>query len=74
MRRRTPDDVIELTLGVGKGPSGATPPVTGSTFSPRTWNGTVEYVVIPEPVTLALLGFGGLALARRHRSGRRLVR
>ena len=35
-------------------------------FSPRVWNGSITYNVIPEPSTLALLAMGGLALIRRR--------
>jgi hypothetical protein len=52
---------VQLDAGVGKSyPFGAT-------FSPRTWNGTVYYDIIPTPGTLALLGLGGLLAARRRR-------
>lgn len=37
-----------------------------STFSPRIWNGTIYYDVIPEPASLALLALGALALLRRR--------
>ena len=39
------DGVIQITTGAGKGSSSATPPVSGGTYSPRTWNGTIEYVL-----------------------------
>ena len=35
-------------------------------FSPRVWNGSITYNVIPEPATLGLLALGGLALIRRR--------
>ena len=35
-------------------------------FSPRVWNGSITYNVIPEPATLGLLALGGLALLRRR--------
>jgi hypothetical protein len=52
---------VQLDAGVGKSYP------FGSTFSPRTWNGTVYYDIIPTPGTLALLGMGGLLAARRRR-------
>lgn len=39
---------------------------SGSVFSPRVWNGTIHYDVVPEPATLGLLVLGGLALLRRR--------
>lgn len=38
----------------------------GSPFTPRVWNGSITYTVIPEPATLSLLALGGLALLRRR--------
>jgi len=37
---------------------------SGSAFTPRVWNGTIYYSVIPEPAALALLALG-LLLRRR---------
>ncbi len=52
---------VTLTLG-----SATNVPFTGNVFSPRVWNGTVRYDVVPEPATLGLLVLGGLALLRRR--------
>ena len=52
---------VTLTLG-----SATNVPFTGSPFSPRVWNGTVYYDVIPGPAGLALLGLAGLARRRRR--------
>ncbi len=47
---------LRLDLGVGKAPN------FGSTFRPRTWNGTINYEAVPEPLTilgtLTAVGFG----------------
>jgi hypothetical protein len=40
---------------------------SGAPFTPRIWNGTVYYDVVPAPASLALLGLGGLAAGRRRR-------
>ena len=63
---------LSLTLGSAK-----TVPfvVDGSVFSPRIWNGTIEYSVssgaVPEPTSLAIFGIGacvaGIGAARRRR-------
>ncbi|PLX85489.1 MAG: hypothetical protein C0617_04130 [Desulfuromonas sp.] len=37
------DGTLRITTGIGKGDTAAEPPVGGGTFTPRTWNGTVEY-------------------------------
>ncbi len=42
-------------------------PFSGSPFTPRVWNGTVFYDVVPTPASAALLGLGGLVATRRRR-------
>ncbi len=37
------DSNLQITCGAGKG----SPDFTGSTYSPRTWNGTIYYSLIP---------------------------
>jgi hypothetical protein len=43
--------------------------LSGTPFSPRVWNGTITYVVVPEPGTFIALGIGlaGLAMLRRRK-------
>ncbi len=56
----------DLSLSLG---SATNVPFTLPVFSPRVWNGTVYYDVVPEPSTIALLGLGVLGLisvARRR--------
>jgi hypothetical protein len=58
---------LQLDLGVGIGH-----PRFTTVFSPRTWNGTINYELgasnpVPEPGTLALFGFGLAAGAGRLR-------
>jgi hypothetical protein len=53
----------DLTLDLG---SASNVPFTGNIFSPRVWNGTIYYDVIPGPGALALLGLAGLVRRRRR--------
>lgn len=41
--------------------------LSGSTFTPRVWNGTIIYDLVPAPASLAMLGLGGLVAGRRRR-------
>jgi len=56
----------DLTLDLGSAGNVA---FSGSAFTPRIWNGTLHYnvVPIPEPATMALLGLGAAAVLRRRR-------
>jgi uncharacterized repeat protein (TIGR01451 family) len=45
------NDVIRLITNCGKG----TPPFTGSTFSPRIWNGSIYYATGPVPDTAPVI-------------------
>lgn len=62
------DGTLQIVTGIGKGD----PDFTGATFTPRIWNGEIDYAVgsaaIPEPSSLVLMGFGFgcLALLRKH--------
>jgi PEP-CTERM motif-containing protein len=49
----------DLSLSLG---SATNVPFTPPVFAPRVWNGTIYYSVVPEPSTVALLGFGALGL------------
>lgn len=61
----------DLTLLMGSSKASPFTSGAGSVFSPRNFNGTIEYEVAdaPLPGTLALLGLGlaGVRLARRRR-------
>ncbi len=56
------NDDLQIVTGVGVGG------VFGTTFSPRTWNGSIHYDV-PEPSTIAifLLGLCGLVISRNRK-------
>lgn len=54
----------DLALRLG---DGSNAPFGGSAFSPRVWNGTIYYDVVPAPASIALLGLGGLVAVRRRR-------
>jgi len=55
---------VSLTLGSAKDIPFAT---QGITFSPRVWNGSIEYTPIPEPTHFVLLGIALVGVARRRR-------
>jgi hypothetical protein len=63
------DGTLQVTAGVGK----AVPLFTGGTFSPRTWNGSIDYEAavsgVPEPTTWTLL-LGGVLVLSGMRSRR----
>lgn len=55
----------DLALALGSASNVA---FSGTAFSPRVWNGTIYYNVVPEPATMAILGLGVLPLLRRRRN------
>lgn len=58
----------DLSLNLGAARSTTAGPFSGgSLFSPRVWNGTIYYDVVPEPGTLIALGAGIAAFAARRR-------
>jgi hypothetical protein len=62
------DSFATITTGLGKGFAGTGNEHfnTPQTFSPRTWSGTIQYEVVPEPMTMAVLAMSFAALARRR--------
>jgi hypothetical protein len=64
---------LTLSAGIGKAYVSATD-FSGSSYSPRTWNGTVRYDVltsepatsVPEPSTIAIFALGIMGLASRR--------
>ncbi len=74
------DSNLQITCGAGKG----YPDFTGSTYSMRTWNGTIYYALVPDIprtgdpagrllwlyVPLSLMCPSGLVLLKRRLSGR----
>lgn len=62
----------DLSLALG---SATNVPFTQPVFSPRVWNGTIYYTVVPEPSPMAFLAVGalGLVVALRFRRGRRVA-
>lgn len=54
----------DLTLNLG---SATNVLFSGTPFSPRIWNGTIYYSVVPAPGALALLGLAGLVGGSRRR-------
>jgi hypothetical protein len=53
---------VQLDLGTASNVA-----FTAPLFSPRVWNGTVIYNVVPEPGTIAILGIGLASLVALRR-------
>lgn len=62
----------DLSLALG---SATNVPFTQPVFSPRVWNGTIFYTVVPEPSPMAFRAVGalGLVVALRCRRGRKVA-
>jgi len=54
----------DLTLNLG---SATNVLFAGTPFTPRIWNGTIYYTVVPAPGAMALLGLAGLVGGSRRR-------
>ncbi|MCW5937806.1 MAG: PEP-CTERM sorting domain-containing protein [Fimbriimonadaceae bacterium] len=59
---------LALTLGSAASTTVAPFDPGSGLFTPRVWNGTINYQVVPEPATMVALGAGLAALVARRRS------
>jgi len=53
----------DLSLSMG---SATNTPFSSSVFSPRVWNGSIQYNVIPEPSTIAIFALAIMGLTARR--------
>lgn len=58
---------VALALGSSAATTAGAFAAGSSLFTPRVWNGTIYYNVVPEPVSMIAMGAGLLALVRRRR-------